>query len=361
MTAADRLKVPEEIAVRVDPEAMRAVVEGMFRSLGAPEADAARSADVLIYADVRGIDSHGVSNMMPVYVEGMKAGWINPTPVWKVLRDAPATASVDSDGGLGLSVGPQLMQLALDKAEACGVGAVSVTNGRHFGAAAYHAALALERGMIGVAMTVGGLQVAPTFGAKAMIGLNPIAVAAPTRSEAPFVFDASMSSVAGNKITLARRLGAPVAPGWIAWPDGTPIMEERPVPDEFLMLPLGATRDIGSHKGYGLAVVVDILCGLLSGTGPGFGMWPGHASHHFLAYRIDAFSDPGVFLDHMDDFMRGLRETPPAPGHERVLYAGLPEHETEQERRAHGIPYHPDVIDWFRKTADELGVPQRLG
>ena len=104
-SASDRLRVPEEIAVRVDSEAMRAVVEGMFRSLGAPEADAARSADVLIYADVRGIDSHGVSNMMPVYVEGMKAGWINPTPVWKVLRDAPATASVDSDGGLGTARG----------------------------------------------------------------------------------------------------------------------------------------------------------------------------------------------------------------------------------------------------------------
>ena len=130
MTATDRLRVPDEIAVRVEPEAMRALVEGIFLRLGAPDADASRSADALIYADVRGIDSHGVSNMMPVYVEGMQAGWINPAPVWKVLRDAPAAASVDSDGGLGLSVGPQVMQLALDKAEVCGVGAVSVTNGR---------------------------------------------------------------------------------------------------------------------------------------------------------------------------------------------------------------------------------------
>ena len=357
----DRLRVPDEIAVRVDPDDMRVVVEGMFQRLGAPEADARRSADVLVYADVRGIDSHGVSNMMPVYVEGMRAGWINPAPVWKVVRDSPAAASVDSDQGLGLTIGPQAMQLALDKAEACGVGAVAVTNGRHFGAAGYHAALALERGMIGVAMTVGGLQVAPTFGAKAMVGLNPIAVAAPTRREAPFVFDASMSSVAGNKIALARRLGAPVAPGWIAEADGTPIMEERSVPDEFLMLPLGATREIGSHKGYGLAVAVDILSGLLSGNGPGFEKWPGYASHHFLAYRIEAFTELDAFLEHMDSFMRGLRETPPAPGHDRVLYAGLPEHEAERERRARGIPYHPDVIDWFRKTADELGVPNQFG
>ena len=356
----DRFNVPEDFAVGVDSDDMRVTVERMFQSLGAPEDDAKRSTDALIYADLRGIDSHGVSNMMPVYVKGMKEGWINPAPAWKIVRDAPAAATIDSDRGLGLTVGPQAMELALDKAEACGVGAVAVTNGQHFGAAAYHANMALDRDMIGVAMTVGGLQVAPTFGAKAMVGLNPIALAAPTRNEAPFLFDASMSSVAGNKIRIARRLGATVAPGWIAEPDGTPIMHESPVPEDFLMLPLGGTREIGSHKGYSLAVMVDILCGLLSGTGPGF-LHPRGNSHHFLAYRIDAFTDLESFKDDMDVFMKGLRETPTAPGHERVVYAGLPEHEAEEERRSRGIPYHPDVIDWFRKTATELGVRHELG
>ena len=356
----DRFRVPDEIAVRVEADDMRATVERMFERLGSPADDAARCADALIYADLRGIDSHGVSNMMPFYVTGMKEGRINPAPAWKVVRDAPAVATIDSDQGLGLTVGPQAMELALDKAEVCGVGAVAVTNGQHFGAAAYHAHMALERDMIGVAMTVGGLQVAPTFGARAMVGLNPIAVAAPTRNEAPFLFDASMSSVAGNKIRIARRLGVPVAPGWIAKPDGTPIMEEAPVPEEFLMLPLGATREIGSHKGYGLAVVVDILSGLLSGTGPGFLHRQGH-SHHFLAYRIDAFTELDSFKDDMDVFMKALRETPPAPGHKRVLYAGLPEHEAELERRAQGIPYHPKVVEWFKKTAVELGVRHELG
>jgi LDH2 family malate/lactate/ureidoglycolate dehydrogenase len=330
-----RFEVPDDIAVRVDAEDMRATVEGIFQSLGAPEADARRSADVLIYADLRGIDSHGVSNMTPIYVAWMQQGWINPAPVWRVVRDAPAVATIDSDRGLGLTIGPQAMQLALDKAEACGVGSVVATNGRHFGAAAYHAAMALERDMIGIAMTVGGLAVAPTFGAKAMVGLNPIAIAAPARNEPPFLFDGSMSSLAMNKIVIARRLGANVLPGWIAKPDGTPIMEESPVPDEFLMLPLGGTREIGSHKGYGLAVMVDILSGLLGGDRPGFLRRPGDVSHHF--------------------------ETPPAPGCERVLYAGLAEHEIELERRAHGIPYHPDVVEWFRKTAEELGVAHRLG
>ena len=355
-----RFEVPEEIAIRVAADDMRATVEGMFRALGSPEADAARCADALIYADVRGIDSHGVSNMMPTYVAGLRDGWINPAPVWRVIRDAPAVATVDSDRGLGLTVGPQAMALALEKAQACGIGCVVVTNGRHFGAAAYHAALALERDMIGIAMTVGGLQVAPTFGARAMVGLNPIAVAAPTRSEPPFVFDASMSSVAGNKIRIARRLGSTVAPGWIARPDGTPIMEESPVPEQFLMLPLGGTREIGSHKGYSLAVMVDILSGLLGGDPAGFRRQPADVSHHFLAYRVDAFTDVDAFKDEMDGFMRGLRDTPPAPGHERVLYAGLPEHEAQLERSERGIPYHPDVVEWFRKTADELGVAHRL-
>jgi LDH2 family malate/lactate/ureidoglycolate dehydrogenase len=358
---SERFEIPEEVAVRIDAEDMRATVESIFRALGAPEADAQRCVDALIYADLRGIDSHGVSNMTPVYVAGMKQGWINPAPVWRVIREAPATATLDSDRGLGLTVGPRAMQLALDKAEACGIGSVVVTNGRHFGAAAYHAALALERDMIGIAMTVGGLQVAPTFGAAPRVGLNPLAVAVPARSEPPFVFDASMSSVAANKIAILKRLGRTVAPGWIAKPDGTPIMEEVPVPDEYLMLPLGGTREIGSHKGYGLAVMVDILSGLLGGDRAGFlrPLWD--VSHHFLAYRIDAFTDLDEFKDEMDALLKGLRETPVAPGCDRVLYAGLREHEIDAERRARGIPYHTEVVEWFRKTATEFGVEHRLG
>jgi LDH2 family malate/lactate/ureidoglycolate dehydrogenase len=358
---AGRLQVPEEIAIRVEAGAIHRTVEGIFRALEMPEPDAKRCADVLIYADLRGIDSHGVSNMTPIYVGGLKQGWINPAPTMRTIREAPGVATVDSDYGLGLTIGPQAMRLAMEKAQACGIGSVVVTNGRHFGAAAYHAHLALEHDMIGVAMTVGGLHVVPTFGSQPKVGLNPIAVAAPTRHEPPFLFDASMSSVASNKISIAKRLGVHVGPGWLARPDGTPIMEEGMVPDEYLMLPLGATRDIGSHKGYGLAVLVDILSGLLGGDPAGFLRRPWDVSHHFVAYRIDAFTEVDAFRDRMDAFMKGLRETPPAPGHDRVLYAGLPEHETEVDRLKHGIPYHPDVVEWFRKTAAEFGVPHELG
>jgi LDH2 family malate/lactate/ureidoglycolate dehydrogenase len=357
-----RFEVPDELAVRVAADDMRATVASIFGALGMPEDDAEQAADALVWADLRGIDSHGVSNMMPTYVEGLRSGTINPKPVRRIVREAPAVATLDSDAGLGLAIGPRAMELALSKAEACGVGAVAVTRGRHFGAAGYHASLALPRRMIGVAMTMGGQQMLPTFGAAPRVGLNAIAIAAPTRDEAPFLFDVSTSSVAANKLAIARRLGADVPGGWIARADGTPILEPGPVPEEpFHMLPTGGSYERGSHKGYGLGVAVDILAGILSGNPPGFARPRGDVSHHFLAYRIDAFTDVEEFERAMDAFMRGLRETPPAPGHARVLHAGLPEAETLRERSARGIPYHRDVVEWFRAAARGLGVAHRLG
>ncbi len=355
----DRFHVPDDIAVRVPPPLMKATVTSIFEALGSPPDDAERCAETLLYADRRGIDTHGVSNMMRVYVAGIRGGAINPAPKWRIVREAEATATIDSDEGLGLTVGPQAMDLAIEKARKCGIGSVAVMNGRHFGAAAFHAHRAVPHDMIGVATTVGGKQVAPTFGAEALIGLNPIGVAVPAREEAPFVFDASMSSVAGNKIRLARRLGANVLPAWIAEADGTPIMDERPVPDEFMMLPVGGTREIGSHKGYSLAIVVDVLSGVLSGTGPGFATRMGNG-HHFLAYRVDAFTDLDQFKDDMDLYLRTIRESKTAPDHERVYYAGLNASEKEEERAELGIPYHPEVIGWFHEVLGELGVPDEL-
>ena len=355
----ERFHVPESIAIRVPQQDMRATLEDIFRKLRMPDQDAALAADVLMYADIRGIESHGVSNMMRSYVTNFQEGRMNPTPHWKIVREAAAVCTIDSDRGLGLVVGPAAMKVAIERAERYGIGSVSVTNGQHFGAAGYHAVMALEHDMIGVAMTTGGVTVVPTDGAERLVGLNPIAVAAPTLKEPPFIFDASMSSVAGNKITLAQRLGVNVLPGWIAESDGSPIMDERPVPDGFMILPLGGTREIGSHKGYSLAVMAEILSSVLSGGGGG----PhrrGGASHHFLAYKIDAFTDVDLFKEDMDAYMTALRESQPAPGHDRVVYAGLPEHEEEIERLEHGIPYHPEVIEWFQSITAELELPDRL-
>ena len=192
-----------------------------------------------------------------------------------------------------------------------------------------------------------------------MIGLNPIAVAIPTKNEPPFIFDASMSSVAGNKIRLAERIGHDVLPGWIAGPDGNPIMEESPVPEEFLMLPLGGTREIGSHKGFGLGVMIEVLTSMLAGSGAGPDRRNGSA-HHMLAYKIDAFTDLEIFKDDMDQYLKKFREAKTAPGHERVNYARLPEHEEEGMRLEKGIPYHPEVIEWFKTITSELNIEDRF-
>ncbi len=354
-----RLIIPADQVVRVPQEAMRQTVEDLFVAAGLSDDDAVVAADVLMWADLRGIDSHGVSNMMAVYLRGLKDGTVNPKPKWSLTSESPGTAVVDSDRGLGLVIGPLAMNIALEKARVNGIGAVSAGNGRHFGAAGYHAFMALEHDMVGMAMTVGGLSVAPTFGAKAMVGLNPLAFAAPAATEAPFVFDASMSTVAGNKIRLARRLGVDIPGGWIAGMDGEPMMEETAVPDQFLMLPSGATRDMGSHKGYSMAVMVDILCGLLAGTGPGFSAGS-TISHHFVAYNIAAFTDVHQFKAQMDEYMSGLRQTPTAPDHDRVMYAGLGQAEFEADRLAHGIPYHKEVVEQYITWSKEYGVEDRL-
>ena len=290
----ERFHVPHDIAVNVMPDDMRATVEDIFAKMGMSNEDAAQATDVLIYADVRGIETHGVSNMLRRYVESFGEGGINPEPKPRIVREMPATVTLDSDGGHGLVIGPYAMNVAIERAKQYGIGSVTAFNGRHFGACAYHAAMALPHDMIGLAMTTGGLAVAPVHGAKPMVGLNPIGVAVPTRNEPPFIFDASMSSVAGNKITLAKRLGVPVMPGWIAEPDGTPIMDERQVPDEYMMLPAGGTRELGAHKGYSLAMMVEILCGGLGGmhAGP---FRRGGASHHFVVYNIEAFTDVEAF------------------------------------------------------------------
>ena len=164
---------------------------------------------------------------------------INPNPKLKLKRKSLAVATLDSDHGHGLVVGPKAMKMAIERANKYGIGAITVTNGAHFGAAAYHASMAIEHNMIGMAMTTGGLKVLPTFGAEAKVGLNPIAFAVPTKEEPPFIFDATMSSVALNKIRLADRLGVNVYPGWISDEKGTPIMEEKSVPKIWNMLPLG--------------------------------------------------------------------------------------------------------------------------
>jgi LDH2 family malate/lactate/ureidoglycolate dehydrogenase len=275
------------------------------------------------------------------------------------VRESPSTATIDGDGGLGIILGPKAMRIAIDKAKTVGVGIVTMYNGRHLGAVGHHAMLAAKEDMVGMCMTATQPSVLPTFGAEARFGTNPVAIAAPAKTQPSVLFDVATSAVAGNKIGLAARVGSNLLPGWIADREGNPIVEETPTlpRGQYFQLPLGGTREQGSHKGYGLALMVEIMATMLSGTLPvGLDRSTGY-KHFFAAYNIAAFTDVAEFKEHMDQMLEWLRETKPAPGQERVLYPGLLEYEDEKERREHGIPLHKEVIQWFGKITSELGVP----
>ena len=203
---------------------------------------------------------------------------------------------------------------------------------------------------------VHGAVAVPTFGAIPRIGSVPHAWAVPTGSMPPFVLDISSSVVAANKIQLLRRTGAPLLPGLMAEENGTPIMDERPVPEGVRLLPWGSTRELGSHKGYGMAVIGQVFSGILSAGLFGITNPPGNGSQFVAAYSIDAFRDIADFKNSMDEFLTFLTETPPAPGHDRVYYAGLPEHEETQIRLRDGIPLHREVTEWFDSATDDLGL-----
>lgn len=366
----ERFKVPEDLAVKVREGHLRETVTEVFRKMGVPEKDCHLAADVLVKADMRGVETHGVSNMLRSYVNGYNDGSINPTPDWRIVRETPATANIDSDRGLGIIVTPKAMEIAIRKAKDVGVGMVTIQNGRHLGMASYHAMMALEHDMIGVCMTSCPPSVLPTFGAEPRLGTNPIALAAPAGVEPPFVFDAATSTVAGNKLGLARRLGNNLMGGWVADTDGVPIMEEvePPLPGHqggsgrasSFLLPVGSTREMGSHKGYGMSCIVDILGGILSGGGYGFHPGRPNFGHYVAAYSIEAFMDTAEFKRTMDEWIRMLESTPPAKGHDRVIYPGRIEAEEMAKREAEGIPFHPEVIDWFQEICGELSISNRL-
>lgn len=345
-------------SVLVHHQALRGTVRDVLHAAGLPEPDAAVAADVLVAADLRGVESHGVSNMLRRYLEWIDSGHLNPRPQPALLHEAPCTAAYDGDAGLGIALLPTLMRSAMEKARRYGVGMVSVRNARHSGMLAYHSMLASAEDLIGVCATSGGPRVVPTFGREARLGTNPISVAVPTAAGPPFVLDAATSTVAYNKIAGARRAGQPLGAGWCADTDGTPLMQptssDQPVDER--MLPLGGTPEGGSHKGYGLAATVEVLASILPGGGF-MGRYGLAFSGHFLA-AIDpaAFGDLEVFKAETAAFTDYLRSTAPAAGHQRVLVPNDLESATEQDRREAGIPLHPEVVDWLDATCTRLDL-----
>ena len=341
----------------------------VFLHFGVPKVDAMQAAEVLARADLRGIDSHGVGRMH-TYFDMLTLGRINPTPKIKIVRSTPSTATIDGDNGLGLVVGPQANRIAMDIAEKYGTGWVSVCNTNHFGIAGYYALQALQRDLIGWAMTNSTKLVAPLWGAARMLGTNPIAIAFPGKEEPPIVIDMATSAAAYGKIEIARRKGEPIPEGWAIDREGRSTTNPHAMIEGGAMLPLGSERDRGGHKGYALAILVDMLCCVLSGANwgpfaPPFALRheiPKRSvgkgiGHFFGAMRIDGFIDVDEFKRQVDDYIRVFRATKPAPGTNGPLIPGDPEREAEQVRSVQGIPLILPVIEELRDISEKTGIP----
>jgi L-2-hydroxycarboxylate dehydrogenase (NAD+) len=351
------------------PEQLFEFTVRVFGHLGVPEDDARIAAAVLQAADLRAIDSHGVARLHS-YFDMLQLGRIEPKANVTIVRESPSTATVDGGNGLGLVVGPKASAIAMEKALAVGSGWVSVRNTNHYGIAGYYVLEALKRDLIGWSMTNATKLVAPLWGAERMLGTNPIAIAFPGLEEPAIVIDMATSAAAFGKIEIAKRAGKRIPAGWAIDRDGAPTTDPSAMMDGGAQLPLGSTRDGGGHKGYSLAVMVDVLCGVLSGANWGPFVPPfalrqeiptrsvGEGIGHFFgALRIDAFIEKDEFKRQIDDFIRTLRKTRPAPGTAGPLIPGDPEREAEATRRRDGIPLVPAVVDELRDISRQTGIP----
>lgn len=330
-----------------------------------PEERAGEAAGLLIAADRRGVESHGVARLAG-YLGRLRDGLIDPRADITVDRETPSTLALNGNNGLGLLVAPEAMRRCIERAERSGTCMCTVRESNHFGIAGNYARMAADRGLIGLAMTNSSRTVVPLYGKGPMLGTNPIAIAAPTGTGTPFLLDMSTSAVAWGKIEIARRAGLPIPAGWAVDGNGEVTTDARAVRG---LLPLGSERITSGHKGYGLGLFVDILCGPLAGNAWSYNIASSMSTqqsagigHTFMAWRIDAFRDPSDFLADMDAMLAALRSAEVAPGHaaDRVLVPGDPETVAEAINTRLGIPVRRAVLDELRAAVEPLGVPFTL-
>ncbi len=341
----------------------------VFKKIGCSDEDAYTAAKVLVSADLRGIDSHGVARLSG-YIRLHHVGRINANPNIKTIHETPSTATVDGDKGLGLVVAPKAMHLAIEKAKQVGSGWVSVKNSNHYGIAAAHAMLALDEDMIGISMTNASALVAPTFSIERMLGTNPICVAIPAGSQPAFVADLATTTAANGKLEILQRKNIDAPEGWIQDKEGNSSIDAHALKTGGALLPLGSDREHGSHKGYALGAVVDIFSAVLSGAN--YGPWvppfpayvpmpdnmPGEGIGHFFgAMRIDGFRPAEDFKKNMDNWIERFRSAKPVDVKKQVLIPGDPEREVEKDRMKNGIPLHTAVVTDLKELAAKNDIP----
>jgi len=335
------------------------LAKSILLSTGIPEQDAEDTAHCLVTANLRGVDTHGVIRLK-VYTDRLRAGGNKPHPNVQVVRETPVAAVMDADDALGPVAGCRAMNLAIEKAGAAGVGLVAIRRGNHYGPAAHYAMMAVEHDMIGMSMTNVLASMPPTGGRQALIGNNPVAVAVPAGQEPTVVLDIATSLGSWGTVFTCAQKGEPLPPDRYLDADGNPTLKP-----EDILGGGGCLLPIASYKGYGMALVMSVLTGLLAD-----GVFDPDIPHpyNFLdkggenayfqaAFRIDQFADVSHFKSRMDETIRLIRSSPRAPGADRIYLPGEKEHDTRQEREANGIPLNTKMVDELKALAVEAGVP----
>lgn len=346
--------------IYLPPERLHAFVSDLFGATGMPDADAGFYAWSLVQTNLWGIDSHGVLRTK-IYVDRLRNGAVNPAPNIQKTRGALAFEVLHGDDGAGPVVAKAAMERAIELAGQFGVGVVGAMRSNHFGAAALYARMAAEKGMVGIAMTNVVPNVVAPGGSKPVVGNNPMAIAIPTFGEFPFVLDISLSSVAGGKLLLASKKGERIPLDWATDKDGRPT-DDPDIGFKGFLLPMGG------YKGLGLAYVVDILSGVL--TGGAFldgmkGMYkfpddPSLTGHFMIAIQTEAVMPRVELQARMDEFIGKIKASPVWDTSREMLIPGELEHRTELERRAAGVPLPPALYEELVALGREMGVTATL-
>ena len=340
------------------PQFLKQFMEKSFQKIGVPKRDAQICAEILITSDLRGIESHGIGRLR-MYIDRIQKGLIEITNTSKIIKESPTTAVVDGNHGIGMVIGHQCMNLAIQKAKEFGLGAVAVRNSTHFGIDGYYPLMAIEQNMIGMSFTNARPAVTPTFGTLPTLGTNPIAFGAPTDEEFPFLFDAATSITQRGKIEVLKRKEKPAFDGWVIDADGNPLEDPGIILDKLMekeaaLLPLGgASEEGGGHKGYGLSTIVEILSSslqsgaflfALSGLDSEGNDTRFRVGHFFFALNIENFLSIDNFKKNIGDLLRDLRSVRKYPSHARIYTAGEKEFEIGKVIQERGVPINSNLL-----------------
>jgi LDH2 family malate/lactate/ureidoglycolate dehydrogenase len=357
---------------RVSLEILERFMVDVFMNIGLPPEDAAVCAEVLSASDRRGIDSHGIGRLKPIYVDRIAAGIINPVTKIDIVREGPTTAVLDGNDGMGQVVAKKAMEMAIAKAKQYGTGMVAVRNSNHYGIAGYYSLMAIKENMIGITGTNARPSVAPTFGIDNLLGTNPLTIGLPTDEAFPFLIDCATSIIQRGKVEVYARQHKRLPKGWVISRKGKSKTGAKTVLKDLLkgdaaLVPLGGIgEETSGYKGYGYATVVEILSAALQGgafltalSGYKDGRREPHKlGHFFMAVDVAAFTDPAEFKETAGDILRQLRNSEKMPGHDRIWTAGEKEYDAEQERIKIGVPIDPTVQREMLTMQKQFGLSQ---